>query len=135
MKNFIKLTVYLLMIIFFLITGCTLDRKNPLDPRGNSDIEEPMIISGFSVTTSNASVMLRWDKLDDIREYKVYRSLQYDGIYEYRLTATQIESVSVIECIENDVQIETYYYYKVSAVNKQGLEGKLCEPKGVRVKN
>lgn len=135
MKDYIKLTTFLLLIIYIVITGCSLDRNNPLDPRGNSDIEEPMIISGFTAISNNASVILKWDKLDNMQEYRVYRSLQYDGIYEFRLTVTQIESSTYIECIDNEVQVDVYYYYKVSAVNKQGLEGKLCEPIVVRVNN
>ncbi len=132
MSKFI-FTIIILYSLFF--NGCSLERSNPLDPKGNSDITEPRVISGFTVRSSNSIVYLNWDRIvDQIAHYNVYRSLQYDGVFEFRFSVPQSETSAIIEITETNVQLEAYYYYKVSAVNLQGLEGRLCEPKGVRVR-
>jgi hypothetical protein len=117
---------YILTIaVIFLVMGCTLKRSNPLDPN-NNEIEVPAEVNLFTLPISSIDVVyLRWDLLNNAEGYYVYRSLNYDGMYDQ--IATEIpdigDTLGLYQDFGDELVSGSWYYYKVSGFNEEGLEG------------
>jgi len=128
-------TAYLIILSAVLVlSGCSLDRSNPLDPNAN-DIQVPPSITGLLLASNVAgTVNIKCDRYADVSKYKIYRSLSYDGSYLMIAEVIQPGQNTKPEYVDENVQPNGYYYYKVSGVNAQGLEGPISPYKGIRVK-
>jgi len=135
MKNFL-----LILMIIILLSACALERNNPLDPRNNAEIETPKSVNNLSLSHSpdgaaTKYVDITWDYLNGVAGYYIYRGLSWNGVFERIADRTQVSSSSDdLYLKDSDVVADTYYYYKISAYNEQGLEGPLTtSPKYVKV--
>jgi len=117
-------------IIFFLlalmILACSLDRSNPLDPQ-NNDIEIPnkVVINPLPLVSIGV-VHLTWERQNSVAVgYYIYRSMSHNGLYERIGTyiPADEDSLGTYDDYDEDLENETWYYYKVSGYNVYGLEG------------
>ncbi len=127
--------IVLMMVLLCIINACSLDRTNPLDPENNQNVNVPQQVTGLTLTSYGGVVYAKWNRFDNVSKYKLYRSLSHDGQFE--LIAT-IDNPSAgisefVEYIDSNVQLRNYYYYKISAVSLQGLEGPISPYKWVKV--
>lgn len=131
-----SIIILILFVSLFFYSGCSLDRNNPLDPKGNSNITEPPIVTGLMLQSISSTVLVKWHKAQNIKEYYVYKSMTHNGIYERIAVIPQSVSGDNqdISYIDSNVQIGIHYFYKISAVNEQGLEGRLSDYKGITVR-
>ncbi len=125
---------YVLIILIFLLTGCSLERNNPLDPLSNSGIVVPQMLSNITLSSSNGKVNIQWTRLDNVHKYYIYRSLSYNGQYIKIAETFNPQTGNFVTYIDNDVVINSTYFYKLSSVNIQGLEGHISNWKSVKVK-
>jgi fibronectin type 3 domain-containing protein len=121
----------IIMLIVVLMTSCgfELERKNPLDPEF-SGVAAPgkVIVDQFEPPyVSVGSVLLEWSIVNNAVGYKIYRSLSYNGNYELIAEKLTIDDGSY-EDISEELVSDTWYYYKVSAFNSEGLEGYRSDP-------
>jgi fibronectin type 3 domain-containing protein len=125
-----------MIIIVFLFGSCSLDRKNPLDPHGNDNIEVPLMVVGLELSSTGGVVNIRWQRSEKVNKYRLYRSQSYDGAYELiqTIAMTGLETENTVTAVDDNVALQQYYYYKVSAVNVQGLEGPISSYKYVLVR-
>jgi len=80
----------------------------------------PLTISGLKASTNLAKrIELSWtaSKEKDIAYYNIYRSDSGDGSYDYHV---KLNETKYIDEIEEDGK---NYFYKITAVDKDGLEG------------
>ena len=80
-------------------------------------------------------VNIRWQRSEKVNKYRLYRSQSYDGAYELiqTIAMTGLETENTVTAVDDNVALQQYYYYKVSAVNVQGLEGPISSYKYVLV--
>jgi len=121
------LTLIVIAVLFITSCGLKLDRKNPLDPHGGGLGAPEKVIVYELPLSSSGSVLLQWHPQNDADGFRIYRSLSYNGNYDLIETELTGDDVS-FEDIGSDLVSETWYYYKVSAVNETGLEGYRSEP-------
>ncbi len=115
----------IILIIIGLVLSCTLKRSNPLDPN-NNEIEVPGEVNLYTLPVSSFNVVnLRWDLLNNVEGYYVYRSLNYNGLYDQ--IASEIpdhgDTLGYYQDFGEGLISGSWYYYKVSGYNVQGLEG------------
>jgi len=126
-------SVFLVIIISILtLQFCSLERNNPLDPSGNSDIIVPNEIINISLEVSPRNISPRWIKIswrkDDLVDgYYLYRSMSQ---HSYFMRIAKIENNQINEYVDKDgVLSGREYWYRISAYidyGEQGiLEGKL----------
>ncbi|HOE90575.1 MAG TPA: hypothetical protein PKZ69_06415 [Candidatus Cloacimonadota bacterium] len=122
MKNIFKTAALLLFI--FTLSSCSLDRTNPLDPYGYEDITVPAMVQGILLSSTGGVVNIRWNRAEYVSKYRIYRSQSYDGKYEIieEVSNPSAEAGNYVNTIDSNVTLMRYYY-KLSAVNVQGLEG------------
>ncbi len=132
--------IIIALLAMLLIGACTLKRSNPLDPEGNPNIIVPEVVTGLNASvTTNKLVALSWESVAHPHRYNIYRCLSYDGQYQFIDTTGVILDTqgNMIDegktYTDNDVVVGEKYYYKVSAVNAEGLEGSLSAWKYVKV--
>jgi len=118
-----------LTVLGILITSCSLDRSNPLDPYGN-DITAPIKVTGLNIAEySFQSVNLSWDAQEGIPTYYIYRSPTYDGFYSrvdtvhVAIADSLFEPTASVEDFDDELLSGTWYAYKVSGVTEEKLEG------------
>lgn len=99
--------------------------NNPLDPDNpDTDSPEPPKPRGLSAVIGDRLVSLSWTLSDTtgIGEYKVYRwEVEVGEEEEFE----EIETTETTSCVDVGVRNGQEYAYKVSAVNRLGLEGEL----------
>ncbi len=117
---FLKRVLILAFII--IITSCSLDRSNPLDPL-NSGIQAPGKVTGIEVDKiSNTTIEIRWNYMININGYYIYRSGFHNGHYNQIYEPTPSDTLY----IDHVISSELHYYYKMSAfiyVDGKKLEG------------
>lgn len=121
---------YLIFIVLsLLVTSCALEleRDNPLDPNFSGISAPDKVIVYELPLTSNGSIQLEWRIQNDAVGYKIYRSLSYDGNY-LLIAEKSTTDDGTYEDIDVALVSETWYYYKISAFNTNGLEGVRSEP-------
>ncbi len=114
MKKTIVLILSILTI--FCIQSC-------LDNISESPLEVPEAIdspAGITARVGDGSVLLNWRRVPGATAYRIYRSTSTSGTE--RITETADTSY-----IDSGVRNETEYYYSVSSVNADGLEGRKSE--------
>ncbi|MCD4829252.1 MAG: hypothetical protein K8R90_07510 [Candidatus Cloacimonetes bacterium] len=127
----------LLLLALTLLAACTLERNNPLDPRNNSEIEVPQIVTGIELKSSGVGsaskwVDVVWDVNANAEGYYLYRALSYNGSYQ-NIAPAGIPNAEAPLYHDVDVYSDHFYYYKLSAYNEFGLEGPISSPVGIRV--
>jgi len=115
--------------LFIIITSCAfeLDRSNPLDPQSGGLAAPEKVIVYELPLSSIGFVLIQWSIQNDAVGYKIYRSLAYNGNYSLIGEKLTTEDGSY-EDISEELVSDTWYYYKVSAFNENGLEGYRSEP-------
>ena len=101
------------ILIALLFISCSLDRKNPLDPASNPTIRVPGRVTGLTyskVTTPQNVVILRWNQLNDVDGYYIYRALSLHTAKE-RITTIESNLVSEYNDSANITSGRTYYYW------------------------
>lgn len=124
----------LILLLTSLLTACSLERKNPLDPLSNSGITVPQTVSNMILSSSNGKVNIQWTRLNNVYKYYIYRSLSYNGQYVKISEIMNPLTGENMTYIDDDVVINSVYFYKLSSVNIQGLEGHISNWKSVKVK-
>lgn len=126
---------FFLFFSFLLILSCELKHSNPLDPVGN-DVTVPSIVTGIELMlyTNEANqifIEVKWSDEGNAQiaqyNYNIYRGLSYYGVYE------KVKSQSNSPFNDYDIISGNRYYYKMSAVNQEGLEGPFSSPTAVQV--
>jgi len=119
------------LLLFLSISSCSLDRKNPLDPVGNSSITVPGRVIGLTyskITSPQNLIIVRWNRLSDVDGYYVYRGF---SLYTKKERIGTIESNLITEFVDsNNILTGRRYFYWVSAYIEypQGrIEGKLSD--------
>lgn len=81
----------------------------------DSDLDTP---DGLTVMDKSSSeISLNWDSVDDARSYYVYRATSSDGTY------TRIATVAESSYIDDGLEADKTYYYKVKAHNYTDTSG------------
>ncbi len=132
MKTRITLLTALVALAAAFLFGCLGDITeptpwNPADPENpDTDSVEPPRPSGLTAVVSDRLVSLSWDMSDTtgVDEYIVYRWEVQGEEEEYEEVATSTEMAYEDAQVRNGVE----YSYKVSAVNRHGLEGAMSYP-------
>lgn len=128
MKRFSVLLLVLLGAAAVFLYGCLLDlaspgHSNPLDPdHPTSASVEPSRPSGLGAVVADRLVVLSWSVGDTtgIEEFKIYRwEVVGNESEDYELIGSSDE----MEYEDDEVRNGQEYSYKVSAVNRNGLEG------------
>lgn len=133
MKTRITLLTVLVGVTAAFLIGCLGDitepshtnPKDPANPGTNSVV--PARPSGLAAVVSDRLVAMTWGVSDTtgIGEYIVYRwEVQVGGDEEYEEIATVEEQEYDDAQVRNGIE----YSYKVSAVNRHGLEGPMSYP-------
>jgi len=136
-----------MILILGMLSACSLERNNPLDPQANPDIKIPPEVTGLTLSSAGFTVTARWHRVNDesIGSYYLYSCMTHNGVYERIAVVEQPSNPYVFEVIYTDERILlpfNFYYYKVSAVTKPiqhptlgmvGLEGKLSDLNYVQV--
>lgn len=128
-----RISHLILIIVLLFMVSCSLDRKNPLDPQGNSDMQVPPDVTGLLLSSSNMKVNVKWNRLEVMDKYYIYRSLSHDGDYDRIAEINNSSAGEYLNYLDSDVVLARSYYYKVSGVIK-GLEGHISNYQWIRVK-
>lgn len=125
-----KILICIISLII-LISGCALERSNPLDPVEN-DIKVPNEVIGISVSyNSSDEISISWLAQDDADGYYIYRCQSIDGYYQ-RIDDNLLNSELIDSFIDDEIIPGTWYYYKMSAyivIDGKKLEGWRSGPK------
>ena len=130
MKNFV-----ILIIIILILSACELNHSNPLDPAGNAP-DAPSIVTEIELSLHMNSadqkyIEISWNNSNSsdctVDYYNIYRGMSYYGVFEI------IDSPLNPPSYDYDIISGNRYYYKISAVNTNGLEGHLSLPKSINV--
>lgn len=101
---------------------------NPLDPDNpGTDSPEPDRPSGVAAVVSDRSVTLSWSVSDTtgLDFYRVYRwEVEDEDEEDYE----KLKDVGQTECTDTTVRNGQEYEYKISALNRSGLEGPASLP-------
>ena len=129
--------VYSLFIFIFCFTACSLERNNPLDPKGNPDVIVPPTPEGVVSASVGTTIRVQWKRTENaelVDHYKLYRASHANGPYSFLLYVYEFGQDDVI-AIDESVVSGLVYFYKVSGVSPpvlgtnppRGLEGRLSE--------
>ncbi len=133
MKTRITLLTVLVGVTAAFLFGCLGDiseptHGNPADPDNpGTNSVDPARPSGLAAVVSDRLIAMAWGVSDTtgIDEYIVYRwEVQSGEAEEY----DEIASVDEMEYDDAQVRNGVEYSYKVSAVNRHGLEGAMSYP-------
>ncbi len=133
MKTRITLLTVLVGVTAAFMFGCLGDideptHSNPMDPANpGTNSVEPARPSGLAAVVSDRLVAMTWGISDTtgLAEYIVYRwEVQSGEAEEY----DEIAAVEEMEYDDAHVRNGVEYSYKVSAVNRHGLEGPMSYP-------
>lgn len=136
-----KLFAWLLFLSLVMV-GCSLKHSNPLDPEGH-DITIPPTITGLTLNASAAGqqnkwVEVRWTRIktsNTVKKYYIYQGLAYNSKYtkvQEVINPPASDTTSTLMWRDSNV-IAREYFYKISSVNEQGLEGTLSPWRWVSV--
>ena len=110
MKN--KITIAAIMLMAgILLTACAV---------GENDDEGGSLAAPYGLTagaSSSTSITLNWTTVSGAAKYKIYTSVTSTGIYNY-VDETEYNTYLASGLVPNST-----YYYKVSSVDKKGIEG------------
>jgi len=86
-----------------------------------SDVGVPATPANLTATaTGISSINIDWTAVTDATSYNVYRAMTADGTYSKRAEKTTESAIYV----DTELQANTTYYYKVTAVNSAGESAK-----------
>lgn len=120
-----------LILAFIIITSCSLDRSNPLDPLSN-DITVPGKVTGIQININDFNYIdISWNPMIDVEGFFIYRSQSFNGLYSLLEDYTTSPTDSLFED-QNVIIPGNFYWYKMSAfinVGNKKLEGYRSEPR------
>ena len=82
---------------------------------GGANLKAPTVTASNNATTGK--VTLKWTAVTGAAKYEIYRSTSKNGTY------TKLTTVSGTSLTNSSAKVNTTYYYKVRALNSQGLAG------------
>jgi hypothetical protein len=129
----------ILIIIVLILSACSLERNNPLDPQGNDNIDAPNLVTNIQLfkpeNSTNKYVKITWDHQDHADGYFVYRALTLNGVYEDLTDGAGIANADTLFYTDYNVTSGNYYFYKLSAFKhySKTLEGPISAPKGIAI--
>jgi len=118
----------ILVVILAFFIGCDREIPNPVANPVAPDI--PATPTSLIVTVGDRTLHLSWQITDSslIAGYRIYRAeFRADSLDEEYVF---IDSSAVTEYIDSNLQNRQLYYYKVSAINQNRLEGRLSSRAG-----
>ena len=128
--------VFTNLLLLLIISSCSLDRSNPLDPINNSSIRVPGQVIGVELSVSPLSaspryIDIRWRGMDNVDGYYIYRAYSLHSSFERIVTITNNQVIQHRD--DSNVFSGGTYWYKVSAFNdypEGRLEGQRSTPQG-----
>lgn len=112
--------------ITFLITGCSapLISREMVNPSNNHTQLYSVVSTPTNVNASNSQIdviTITFDPVQEALSYNIYKSNKADGIYG--IVATGVTQTTYQDSSNNSSFLSgSYYYYKVTAVNKDNVE-------------
>lgn len=83
--------------------------------------DRPINQSTLTATKNLPHIVLNWDPIHRAKDYKIYRSKNPDGVYNYIATTTDTRFV------DNVGTPNTVFYYKISGVDSTHIESSLSK--------
>lgn len=129
----------LILLVTLLVASCSLDRKNPLDPSGNSSIVTPRRVVGlrFEKTTApSLSTRLQWERIpsNEAHGYYVYRAKSLHS-KKVNIAVIPDNNTNNYEDYEGLVENEQFFYWVSAYIEYPPhgrLEGRLSDHVEVR---
>lgn len=124
MKDIIKhrnFRYILPLLVLVLLWGC--DRKpTGIAIVGNENFPDPP--ENVTILVGDRFVKITWTHPDtaSIQTYHIYRSAGTDSAYSF------VDSTTARQFVDQTVQNDVTYYYRISAVNSEGFEGRRSTP-------
>ena len=103
-----------------LVTSCTRDQITQPIP-GNTLPDIPANLQVFGA--QDGAIGIEWDKNTDASQitYKIYRSINNTNNFKYLTSTTSTYFV------DDSLEYDSTYYYRISAVNSAGMESALSD--------
>lgn len=111
-------------VYFYRIKAITYDKLTTEPSETTKVVTKPLPPEIKSITATNnlpKAITLNWEAstLSDFSHYNLYRSTTLNGSYEYYV---KLDKTTYTDTVSEDGKA---YFYKVTAVDKDGLEGSL----------
>ncbi len=111
-------------VYHYRIKAVTFDKLTTEPSEASKVITKPLPPEIRNITSTNdlpRAIKLSWEpsSIPDLSHYNIYRSATPNGAFEYHV---KLESTSFTDTITEDGK---FYFYKVTAVDKDGLESLL----------
>jgi len=99
------------------------DEESHFSPVNNgyaASAAAPSAPAGININTeTTGQAIITWNAVSDADKYRVYRSDSSEGLYEK--ISTDINS-NTLEFTDSTIKGDNVYYYRVTAINNDGLE-------------
>ena len=103
----------LLLILGILYAACSVGSGT--DYGGGGGLAAPTGLT--AVGTSSTSISLNWTTVSGAAKYKIYQSVTSTGVYSY------VDQTEYGNYVVNNLTSSHTYYYKVSSIDVNGIEG------------
>ena len=130
----------IIFFVLFCLTGCSLERDNLLDPKGNSEVRIPPTPDRPTSVSSGRNIIVQWARTEDaelVHHYNLYRGNNAHGPFHFiqNVPIAPDFNASMVTAVDETVVSGLTYFYRVSGVSPpvtgtnppQGLEGRLSE--------
>jgi hypothetical protein len=129
--------VFSICVLCLLLFSCSLERTNPLDPKGEGDrVPTPPDILGVALEPQPRSMEISWNraKCEYVELYYVYKGNTASDVFVWIAEVEQGTS-NRITYRDGGLTPGLPYFYRISAVTRKidgdrRLEGKLSDPVG-----
>lgn len=111
-------------VYHYRIKAHTFDKLATLPSETTKVITKPLPPQIKNITASNNlphAITLSWEasEIKDLSHYNIYRAISPNGIFSYHV---KLEGITFTDTVNEDGK---FYFYKVTAVDKDGLESAL----------
>jgi len=119
-KDLIDGKVYRYRIISYTFDGL---KSSPSKEIAIQTLQKPQVITSISATTNlPKKIELKWQKIPNALEYKIYISNNEDGSYTF------LSSTKVNHYVDDVNKDGITRFYKISSINKYGIESLKSQP-------
>lgn len=131
-----KFSRIIFAFLLILLFSCELEKSNPLDPDNGGEIPSRPIIDNllYNNEVNPNRIELYWEDLNTAAGINIYRSLYLDG--EYQIIETynaESENFENRYFFDTNIYHGNTYYYKLSAFNEKGMEGRFSQIERIKI--